>query len=85
MHAPHSIIYFLLANRTLKVLAASERHMLLHISPCWQEVGPDIHRLIGHLKAAEDAVQGGALRMSVTGYDAILPKHLRTIVQTLRL
>lgn len=27
-------------------------------APRWQEVGPDVERLVVHLEAAEDAVQG---------------------------
>lgn len=26
-------------------------------SPCWEEVGPDVDRLVVHLEAAEDTVQ----------------------------
>lgn len=51
--------------------------MLLH-TPCWQEVGPDVDRLVVHLEAAEDAVQRWAPRVTVSRDDAILPEHLRT-------
>lgn len=51
--------------------------MLLH-KPCWQEVGPDVDRLIVHLEAAEDAVQCWASRVTVSRDDAIFPEHLRT-------
>lgn len=45
--------------------------------PCGQEVGPDVDCLIGHLEAAKDAVQGGALGVTVSRDDAILPEHLK--------
>lgn len=45
--------------------------------PCGQEVGPNVDGFVVHLEAAEDAVHGGAPRMSVTGDDAVLPEHLR--------
>lgn len=48
--------------------------------PCWQEVGPDVNRLVGHLEAAEDAVQCRAPRVTVTRDDAILPEHLGDLV-----
>ncbi len=51
--------------------------MLLH-TPGWQEVGPDVDRLVVHLEAAEDAVQRWAPRVTVSRDDAILPEHLRT-------
>lgn len=51
--------------------------MLLH-APRWQEVGPDVDRLVVHLEAAEDAVQRWAPRVTVSRDDAILPEHLRT-------
>lgn len=51
--------------------------MRLH-TPGWQEVGPDVDGLVGHLEAAEDAVQRRALWMAVTGDDAVLPEHLNT-------
>lgn len=47
------------------------------LRPCWQEVGPDVERLVVHLEAAENAVQGWALRVTVPRDDAVLPKHLR--------
>lgn len=50
---------------------------LLH-TPCWQEVGPDVYRLVVHLEAAEDAVQRWAPRVTVSRDDAVLPEHLRT-------
>lgn len=50
---------------------------LLH-APCWQEVGPDVYRLVVHLEAAEDAVQRRAARVAVSRDDAVLPEHLRT-------
>lgn len=46
-------------------------------APCWQEVGPDVDRLIGHLEAAEDAVEGRAAGVTVARDDAVLPEHLR--------
>lgn len=46
------------------------------LRPCWQEVGPDVERLVVHLKAAEDTVQGRALRVAVPRDDAVLPEHL---------
>lgn len=39
------------------VNSASELFKPPH-TPRWQEVGPDVERLVVHLKAAEDAVQG---------------------------
>ena len=47
------------------------------LSPGWQEVSPDVERLIGQLEQAEDTVSGGAARMAVPRYDAILVEHLR--------
>lgn len=41
-------------------------------------MGPDVDGLVGHLEAAEDAVQRRALWMAVTGDDAVLPEHLNT-------
>lgn len=55
----------------------SNSEMSLH-TPGWQEVGPDVDGLVGHLEAAEDAVQRRALWMAVTGDDAVLPEHLNT-------
>lgn len=57
-------------------------------APGWQEVGPDVDRLVGHLEAAEDAVQRRALRMAVAGDDAVLPEHLntkQTVIQVYKL
>lgn len=51
--------------------------MLVHV-PGWQEVSPDVDRLVVHLEAAEDAVQRGAPWMTVPRDDAVLPEHLRT-------
>lgn len=48
--------------------------------PGRQEVGPDVDCLIGHLEAAEDAVQRRALRVPVARDDAVLPEHLRHLV-----
>lgn len=45
-------------------------------SPGRQEVGPDVDRLVGHLEAAEDAVQRRALRVPVPRDDAVLSEHL---------
>lgn len=39
-------------------------------------MGPDVDGLVGHLEAAEDAVQRRALRVPVPRDDAILPEHL---------
>lgn len=39
-------------------------------------MGPDVDRLVGHLEAAEDAVQRRALRVPVPRDDAVLPEHL---------
>lgn len=39
-------------------------------------MGPDVDRLVGHLEAAEDAVQRRALRVPVARDDAVLPEHL---------
>lgn len=50
--------------------------VLLH-TPCWQEVGPDVDRLVVHLEAAQDAVQRWAPRVTVSRDDAVLPEHLR--------
>lgn len=44
--------------------------------PGRQEVCPDIDRLVGHLKTAEDAVQRWAPGMTIPRHDAILSKHL---------
>lgn len=40
-------------------------------------MGPDIHRLIGHVETAEDAVQSRAPGMSVAGHDIVLSKYLQ--------
>lgn len=50
----------------------------MFVRPCWQEVGPDVERLVVHLKAAEETVQGWALGVAVPRDDAVLPEHLRT-------
>lgn len=39
-------------------------------------MGPDVDRLVGHLEAAEDAVQRRALRVPVPRDDAVLSEHL---------
>lgn len=39
-------------------------------------MGPDVDRLVGHLEAAENAVQRRALRVPVARDDAVLPEHL---------
>lgn len=49
--------------------------MPLH-APGWQEVGPDVDRLVGHLEAAEDTVQRRAPGMTVPRDDAVLPEDL---------
>lgn len=48
--------------------------------PCWQEVGPDVDRLVVHLEAAEDAVQRRAPGVAVPRDDAVLPEHLGDLV-----
>lgn len=63
-----------------RIVARWQRNDVAHThSPGRQEVGPDIDSLIGHLEAAEDAVQGGASRVAVPRDDAILPEHLRAM------
>lgn len=47
-------------------------------SPCWEEVGPDVDRLVVHLEAAEDTVQCWAPWVTVSRDDAVLPEHLRS-------
>lgn len=46
--------------------------------PCGQEVAPYVDGFVVHLEAAEDAVHGRALRVTITGDDAVLPEHLNT-------
>lgn len=40
-------------------------------------MGPDVDGLIGHLEAAEDAVQRRAAGVAVPGFDAILLVYLQ--------
>lgn len=52
--------------------------MWLH-TPGWQEVSPDVDRLVGHLEAAEDTVQRRAPGVTVPRDDAVLPEDLRRL------
>lgn len=51
---------------------------IIIILPSWQEVGPDVERLIGQLEQAQDAVCCWAARVSVPWNDAIFMENLKT-------
>lgn len=64
-------------NEHVKTRKITVISILLH-TPCWQEVCPDVYRLVVQLEAAEDAVQRRAPGVTVSRDDAVLPEHLRT-------
>lgn len=62
------------------ILHQHHRQQLIQEVPGWQEVGPDVERLIGQLKQAEDAISGGAAGMTVPRDDAIFMVHFGDLV-----